>query len=386
MFLANRLAIKTRLQLSLSCRRTIFSSFRCPKWVFTLFCPWYLIAFSENQPPKSESIFSSRGPAWDHVFDDIKDMPPLLPSTVRNPLRSPGQRPRRQAMTAREISAFEDMFDIIFNAVSKHKSPGEQSDVGIGGHSDLFGKLRRHSKKLKWTTEADEKLDQQKEAIDLCDSDHQLLEWAMREVFAESEKYERDFRQFIANTAQSGGPPKELPMLQPSTYPHLIAVLMRKFRDRYNDPHLALAIFEHAKHLSIASYVFGCSTNAYNELIETRWRCFRDLKGVHDALQEMAVNGVDFDVRTRKLVDTVRREVGERTLWAEDDSLGSGEAWNMLKKIEGLVMKRQTDDTSGDQQRRWDEWKNLPLEDDEKDGWGFDQWEPLRKTGSTSEA
>jgi len=100
----------------------------------------------------------------------------------------------------------------------------------------------------------------------------------------------------------------------------------------------------------------------------------------------MAVNGVDFDTRTRKLVDTVRREVGERTLWAEDDSLGSGEAWNMLKKIEELVMKRQTDDTSGDQQRRWDEWKNLPLEDNEKDGWGFDQWEPLPKSDSTSEA
>src|SRR6267154_1374361 len=55
------------------------------------------------------------------------------------------------------------------------------------------------------------------------------------------------------------------------------------------------------------------NTPAYNELIETRWTYFRDLKGVHDALEEMRVNGVEPDGRTKKLVEKLRREVGART-------------------------------------------------------------------------
>lgn len=282
-------------------------------------------------------------------------------------------------MTTREISAFEDMFDIIFNAVSKHESTRDKSDVNLGGMGDLFGKLRKHSKRLKWTTEADEKLDQQKEAIDLCDTDYQLLDWTMREVFGESEKYERESRTLMAEAARTGGTPKELPMLQPPTYPHLIALIMRKFRDKYNDPHLALAIFDHAKYLSIPSYVFGCSTAAYNELIETRWRCFRDLKGVYDALQEMTVNGVDFDSRTRKLVETVRREVGERNLWVEEDASGSGEVWGMMSKIEQLVLRPEDAEDSVSSERRWDEWKSYSLKDNESDEWGFDKWDPLSR-------
>ena len=62
---------------------------------------------------------------------------------------------------------------------------------------------------------------------------------------------------------------------------------MRSFRDKYKDPHLALAMFDHARNLSIASFVFGCTTPAYNELLETRWRCFRDLRGVADALDDV---------------------------------------------------------------------------------------------------
>jgi hypothetical protein len=62
---------------------------------------------------------------------------------------------------------------------------------------------------------------------------------------------------------------------------------MRTFRDHYKDPNLALFIFNHTKKLSIFSYVFGCSTEVYNELIKTRWDCFRDLEGVYNAVEEM---------------------------------------------------------------------------------------------------
>jgi hypothetical protein len=286
-------------------------------------------------------------------------------------------------MTAREISAFDEMFNMIFDAVAENKTASNSGDmadsnigVGRGGISDLFGKLRRHSKKLKWTTESDELLDRKKEAMDMCETDQQLLEWALSHVFGESERYERAARQAISEAAKSGAP-QELPMLQPPTYSHLVALLMRAFRDKYHDPHLALAIFDHTRHLSIASYVFGCSTHAYNELIETRWKCFHDVKGVHDALEEMMVNGVDVDSRTRKLAEIVRREIGQRNLWAEESEFGSGEVWNMLARIDELLAKPASSIKSNCPQKsiRWDEWKALPLADNTDDNWGFNQWE-----------
>lgn len=330
-------------------------------------------------------------------------MPPLLPSAVRNPHRD-GPKPhgipsrfRRQAMTAREISAFDEMFNMIFDAVSEQKGKGSQGsgdyplgEVGIGRGSqgrklgDLYGRLRRHSKRLKWTSESDEILDKKKEEIELCDTDHQLLEWAMREVFGESKRYEEAARKAVAEAAASGTEPVSLPMLQPETYPYLVAQLMRAFRDKYNDPHLALSIFDHARHLSIPSYVFGCTTPAYNELIETRWRCFRDLKGVHDALEEMVVNGVDPDNRTRNIVEALRREVGERNLWEEESDLGSGEVWKMLAKIEELVLINEPKGSQQDARStrfkgRWrpseERWKSAALDPMAEDDWEFGRWE-----------
>ncbi|KAG0704733.1 hypothetical protein DFH29DRAFT_360161 [Suillus ampliporus] len=375
---------------------------------------------SSSSTPSSQpdSIFATKESPWDHVLSDIKDMPPLIPSTVRNPLRAGGietpghTRARRQAMTAREISAFDEMFNMIFNAVSEQKNPSaklsssssssKQNDPlavlgGIGRKpfsqapmSDLFGKLRRHSKRLKWTTEADEEFDKKKEEMELCDTDQQLLEWAMREVFGESQQYEERARNATAKaeeqhapglTSNSPPPPASTrPELQPPTYPYLIAHLMRSFRDKYRDPHLALSIFDYTRHLSISSYVFGCTTPAYNELIETRWSCFRDLKGVHDALEEMRVNGVEPDGRTKKLVEKLRREVGARTLWEEESVLGSGEVFGMLSKIEQLAIKeprrKQGKGKSSGKPKvpALDAWKGDVLKEDVEDGYEFGQW------------
>ncbi|KAG7090932.1 hypothetical protein E1B28_010005 [Marasmius oreades] len=337
---------------------------------------------SENPPTPQDSIFSKTQSPWDHVFKNVPSTPQLLPATLRNPLG--GKRPRKQTMTAREISAFEDMFNMIFDAVAEQKIgdslSSDKPDVGIGkrgGIGDLIGKLRRHSKKMKWTTEEDELLDRKKEEMDLCDTDQQLLDWAMREVFGESEKYEQEAKKAMETVSQEEGNSK-LPMHQSPTYPHLLALLMKTFRDKYRDPHLALSIFDHARHLSIASYVFGCSTGVYNELIETRWRCFRDLKGVHDTLEEMSVNGVDFDTNTRKLAERVRREVGERNLWIEEVEVGGNEAWNMLNKIENIVAQsvlKPEHKTKVDEPKspKWDDWKSQ--RDDAEDEWEFDLWE-----------
>ena len=236
------------------------------------------------------------------------------------------------------------------------------------------------SRKLKPARQIDEVLDRKKEEIDLCDSDYELLHWASREVFDESRRYEEHARKAISQAASSSS--TELPMLQPPTYPHLLAHLMHTFREKYGDPHLALTMFDHARSLSIASYVFGCSTPAYNELIETRWKCFRDLKGVYDALEEMRVNGVKFDARTRKVVEMVRREVGEQNLSVEDPGLDSGEIWNLLTRIESIVASKAPGKPgmpTSYEPKQWDAWKTTPLEDTEGDSWGFNQWDKDHK-------
>lgn len=358
-----------------------------------------------------DSIFSHSEDPWDHVFENIKDMPPLLPSSARARHRhspaAPGADPsRRYTMTAREINAFDEMFDMIFNAVSEQKKPqwtgsnprSISPTLGIGRvrsteTSDLFGKLRQQSRRLKWTTEADEELDRKKEEMELCDTDQQLLEWAMREVFGESQRYEENARRALEDPSSAHEPVQ----LQPTWYPHIIALLMRTFRESYADPHLALSIFDHARHLSIPSFVFGCTTPAYNELIETRWSCFRDLRGVCEALEEMRVNGIEMDNRTRSLAEMIRLQVGERTLWQEENNMGSGEVWKMVSRIERLTARdlprssrsvEQNRVRRGPSKKKWtpdqESWKGRALQDEgTKDGWVFDQWNDVKADQSS---
>ncbi|KAJ7502844.1 hypothetical protein B0H11DRAFT_605934 [Mycena galericulata] len=328
---------------------------------------------SSTQKRQEDPPHSKQESTWDHVFSDIQDMPPQIPS---HPGVGP-RRPRRQTMTAHEISAFNEIFNLIFDSMSE-KASGQKSSVNVGGAGmgDLFGTLRRHSKRMKWTAQSDEALDRKKDEMDRCDTDQQLLDWAMREVFGESQMYEQEFRNAKAEDA-------DLPVLQPPTYPHLIALLIRTFRDKYRDPHLALSMFDYARHLSIASYVFGCSTSAYNELIATRWTCFRDLKGVHDALEEMSVNGVDMDNTTRELAEKVRREVGERNLWMEENDIGTGGVWEMLTNIEKLVNQTVISQRKKSAPKKtvarkktipWNDWKAMESTTTVVPEWEFNKW------------
>jgi hypothetical protein len=188
----------------------------------------------------------------------------------------------------------------------------------------------------------------------------------MTHVFGESERY---LQEAVKAVEEQKTPS---PALQPPTYPYLIALLMRTFRVKYKDPHLALSIFEYARQLSVASYTFGCSTQAYNELIETRWSALRDLPGVHDALVEMHTNGVPLDARTRQLVGQATKEVGAQHLWVEDSQLENGGTWTLVKKIEDLLRGPRP---SSRRPSRVNDWKYDALEDRADDGFGFGKWD-----------
>ncbi|GJE89180.1 hypothetical protein PsYK624_052750 [Phanerochaete sordida] len=321
---------------------------------------------SSSNGNSSKDIFETDEPKWEGVFEGI------TPS-ASNVLASSGWKhhSQRVTMTARERNAFDEMFNMIFETWNDMKMPAGspapgsyESTLGVGNKSalgPLADNLRVQSRNTKWTTEAEQELDRKKEDMSLCDTDQQLLDWALREVFGESQRCEAAARKALLDPSSS---PPSTP-LQPLWYPHIIAHLMQAFRDRYGDPHLALSIFDHARHLSIASYVFGCTTPAYNELIETRWRCFRDVRGVCDALEEMQVNGIDMDAKTRQLAERVRREVGERNMWEEETALDSGEVWKLLTRIERLIaepsvsVKRSNGYEEEGGRRREKKWTNI---------------------------
>ena len=278
-------------------------------------------------------------------------------------------------MTAQEIKAFGEMYKMVFNTTGETDfmssrgsstvfpmtSTGREQPVAM---SELARSLRQQSRHTKWTTESDQELDCKKEAMNRCHTDQELLEWAVSEVFGESQRYEK----LAHESARSSNT-----QLQPSSYPHLIAILMKTFRDKYADPYLALSVFQYAKHLSVPSYVFGCTSFAYNELIETRWKCFRDLRGVCDALEEMRVNGIELDSRTRTLVETVRQEVGERNLWEEESTIGAGEVWDIVAKIERLA-SLTAHRRLGKQKKTWSSTSELWKQDSADDTWKFGSW------------
>ncbi|KAJ3529576.1 hypothetical protein NM688_g7835 [Phlebia brevispora] len=348
---------------------------------------------ASSSKASSKSIFDQEDAAWEQVFKDVEpNARTLLAST--SPSRSRDTR-RQRTLTASEAQAFDEMFNTLFNTVESMpplqvgRTLSPSSGVGKRrmGIEDDFISVLQSRKSIKWTSEADQELDRKKEEMDLCETDQQLLEWGMREVFAESQRHEEAARKVASNPSSSSSSSESPVYLQPPSYPHLVAELMRKFRDKYSDPYLSLAIFDYARNLSIASYVFGCTTPAYNELIETRWRCFRDLRGVCDALEEMRVNGVAMDTRTRGLAETVRREVGQRNLWEEETAIGSGDVWVMLQRIERLTAgsgggARRSTHNADAPRRRWTKgsevWRSHALQNHSTDGWEFGQWNDVQ--------
>ncbi|KAF9453925.1 hypothetical protein P691DRAFT_522777 [Macrolepiota fuliginosa MF-IS2] len=277
-------------------------------------------------------------------------------------------------MTAQEQKTFTDLFDEIFrvaesvDASGSGEGEGADADEDIRAFSsDFYDRIRRMPRKPKWGEDPNEELDRKQEEMDLCQTDQELLDWALVEVFAESQRFEQGARELGPQTRT-----KRNVTLQPSWYPHTIALLMRTFRDKYHNPHTALAIFNHAKTASIASYAFGCSTDAYNELIKTHWSCFRDANAVLNALKEMHVNGVVMNSKTGRLLDTIRRDVGAEMLWSDE------EVSNITTRLDAIRRDAEGFENASKKfkgKHKWDQWKSRTMRDDPSDKWGFNNWD-----------
>ncbi|VDB91642.1 unnamed protein product [Peniophora sp. CBMAI 1063] len=352
-----------------------------------------------NPTPSPQS--SSQGGWWDQILSDLdteatESFRSATPISRKQMKASNAPTPRRVTMTVREQRAANNMFNQIFSSMSDTPAGGADGGIEKTGLSTYMGALSRSRRVTRpgEDPELEVELDRMNEAIDNALSDHELLQWAEREVFAQSFELAAaaDARMNLPKDARDDGP---LAPLQSATYPHAIAKLMRTFRDKYRDPHLALAVFAHARSLSIYSYVMGCTTAAYNELIQTRWECFRDLRGVYEAVQEMASNKVRRDSRTAALWENIRREVG--TSATHSDGL-----YDILGRIDQMVGKdpvRRERSLRGETLeqrlgrekrirrhkqgggRDWNAWRNpAALESRDEEGLGFGEWErPVEK-------
>ncbi|KZO93041.1 hypothetical protein CALVIDRAFT_566771 [Calocera viscosa TUFC12733] len=314
------------------------------------------------------------------LFKDWNDLISSTPAPTLLP--DPGGRPgsqhrweqgrrraQRQTLTNREKHSFQDMFELLFTAMKQDQQAragaglegdgnGEREPVGLQGAEEtggaragnntlfspgplsledyaftappgleparekptsvlstpsdldrLYGSLTSRSRRLRGeqavSAQLAEEVDRKSEQMGLCTTDIELLRYALDDIFPAAD----DPRAAAA-------------------YPHLLAGLMRTLRIKYGDPALALAVFAYARGMSVASYAFGCTTPAYNELLRTRWEGFKNLRATLDALEEMSLNGVPCDRETRRVVEGVRREVGNNV---------SPEAARMISRMEQLV-------------------------------------------------
>ena len=171
-----------------------------------------------------------------------------------------------------------------------------------------------------------EALDELKEEVSAVSTDFELLDWARRRIF---DTLPKPFS--ISATTHSGpelSPSSEIdePAPFPSTYPRILAHLMKVSRQHFNNPHLSLSLFHQAQTHSPESYLSGCLSSAYTELIRTRWECFRDLEGVSRAIREMDANAVSWDRTTQSVIGKIIEQVGREMLQNRDDE-GQGSRW-----------------------------------------------------------
>lgn len=179
-------------------------------------------------------------------------------------------------------------------------------------------------------------VERKQEEMSACENDEELVRWT-------ATQFRRlEVIQSLRNSSEFASRPdaNEL-MAELEAYPEIISSVMRTFRDRYRDPHLALAVFDHVRHQSTPSYVCGCKTSSYNELLVTLWTCFGDLRGVAKALREMKVNGVEPNWKTRELAEGITGSALSNSMMKKDES-----AFRHLQDIEQLSGWRRTSPSS----------------------------------------
>ncbi|OCF54936.1 hypothetical protein L486_07592 [Kwoniella mangroviensis CBS 10435] len=299
-----------------------------------------------SHPPKSESIASRL------TFDGYSTPSPRHRGVHSRLRRSAGSTPK-EAETFNEILAgiFADLNYTSASSSSPGSSrlnssnfgldegygtqrgiglndPYSATKSGLGGFGYKFGlnksnsgtiknrarNLRSHFIDLEKEDDKDDKdlelleeFEMLKEEMEVISSDVELIEWSKNRVFKPLASIDNDLN------AQTGTTGQSIITYSP-TYPKILAHLLRTLRVNYNSPHLVLSLFNYAQNISLESYLSGCLTEVYNEVLLTRWESFRDLKGVELGIREMEIMGVNWDQITARLISKIVEEISKDLL------------------------------------------------------------------------
>ncbi|WWC70753.1 uncharacterized protein I206_104704 [Kwoniella pini CBS 10737] len=284
-------------------------------------------------PPRPESIASKL------TFDGFSTPSPRHKGVHSRIKRSSGQTPK-------EAETFNEILAGIF-ADLNHPSSNNRNNLGKSMKSNLGIKdpyltiksgsenlnygminsnnnstLKNNAKNLrKWLGESEEseenlqfleEFEMLKEEMEVISSDIELIEWAKSRIFKPLTEINKDKSIQDTNTLT--------PIITyPPTYPKILAHLLRTLRVNYNSPHLVLSLFQHAKTCSLESYLSGCLTEVYNEILTVRWESFRDLIGVEQGIREMEIMGVNWDQITSKLISKIVEEVSKDLLSSSEN-------------------------------------------------------------------
>lgn len=327
---------------------------------------------SSLRPNLNKSSSTTSDENWAQILRDVD--PPSY--NIVNPAARLAMRPvaplaparRRQGPTHIEQRAMDDVFERVFNMDAP--SGPKTNNFLMGALPPLSAK--RVSRQSGRPEELELLFDSKREAILNCKSDQELLRWTMKEVFQEPPELSPTSPKTETATLKSTQPPESAQPpesvkspesaqspetvrpekssqptkstlsptpkpIHPGIYARVIALLMAEFREKYRNPHLAIAIFDHTRRRSIISFVTGCTTPSYTELMRSYWTSFRDLRMVLDTAEEMRVNGVPPDDRTYQLFLQIQEEVDKRATWIEG---GREELLKQISQLEVLMKPR----------------------------------------------
>lgn len=134
------------------------------------------------------------------------------------------------------------------------------------------------------------------------------------------------------NKVDEKGYPRPLPYY----YDRFIERAINHASMTLKEPYLAVAIFEQVKATSIESYVSGCTTSVYNELLSVRWKAWRDIHGMMTLVEEMMSKGISYDGNTRRIIQMVANEVETEM---DLDKEKHGFVWSMDERRSVNIMK-----------------------------------------------
>jgi len=245
---------------------------------------------------------------------------------------------RSQGQTKREAGRINDALSAMFAQLEERAL--RPSPAGTSSWSEMLRQPKLGVRKEDEDPELFAEVDAANEALSTISSAADVVSWAEENVFVRG----TDAAALQVGAAQRAGFTR--------TYPRLLASVMAHLRS-LGAPHLALAMFEHARALGIESYLAGCQTSAFNQLIQTRWEAFRDLAGVVAAVSEMEAVAVAWDRNTNHLVTAVVGQVSQDVLksrehkWGPDAYAYIGTLERMLDedtRREANMFKRRTEE------------------------------------------